>query len=260
MTSEQSRHIVKLVYNHIACQRLNFTVYCSRRRPRRSRSICNMTARVLLPTLRPLRGNPQRFNRPFLSLAITRHSSTSSTSSPTHPCPSCGTPVPLASSPCPSCSTLLPIPSGLSHHSILSLSTPIPRGTATSKSGLPCEFDTPAELSTLPAHGYDLDARDLRQRMLGRQRELHPDKFASRGDRVVQMARELSGRVNKAYDVLGNPLKRAEYIVSRVRHRQSNCDIRGQSEVLGCWRTSCVGLLNRGSSRSTVCDPRKQTA
>jgi hypothetical protein len=29
MTSEQSRHIVKLVYNHIACQRLNFTVYCS---------------------------------------------------------------------------------------------------------------------------------------------------------------------------------------------------------------------------------------
>ncbi|RSH91888.1 hypothetical protein EHS25_009258 [Saitozyma podzolica] len=28
------------------------------------------------------------------------------------------------------------------------------------------------------------------------------------------MARELSGRVNKAYDVLGNPLKRAEYILS----------------------------------------------
>lgn len=189
--------------------------HSSSRCPRRSRSICNMTARVLLPTLRPLRGNPQRFNHPFLTLATTRHSSTSSASSPTHPCPSCGTPVPLASSPCPSCSTILPIPSGLSHHSILSLSTPIPRGTETSKSGLPSEFDIPAELSTLPAHGYDLDARDLRQRMLGRQRELHPDKFASRGDRVVQMARELSGRVNKAYDVLGNPLKRAEYIVSR---------------------------------------------
>jgi curved DNA-binding protein CbpA len=71
--------------------------------------------------------------------------------------------------------------------------------------------------------------------MLGRQRELHPDKFASRGDRVVQMARELSGRVNKAYDVLGNPLKRAEYIVSRVRHRQSNYDKRGQSEAPSLW-------------------------
>ena len=49
--------------------------------------------------------------------------------------------------------------------------------------------------------------------MLQRQRELHPDKFSSRGSVVVQLARDLSGRVNDAYSVLADPLKRAEYIV-----------------------------------------------
>jgi molecular chaperone HscB len=50
--------------------------------------------------------------------------------------------------------------------------------------------------------------------MLSRQRELHPDKFANSGEEMVELARELSGRVNKAYETLGDPLKRAEYIVN----------------------------------------------
>ena len=60
-----------------------------------------------------------------------------------------------------------------------------------------------------------MDARDLRMRMLRRQQDLHPDKFSGQGRRVLDLARELSGRVNTAYTVLGDPLKRAEYIVSR---------------------------------------------
>lgn len=52
--------------------------------------------------------------------------------------------------------------------------------------------------------------------MLGRQRELHPDKYGSKGEGVVALARELSGRVNMAYETLADPLRRAEYIVSHL--------------------------------------------
>ncbi len=51
--------------------------------------------------------------------------------------------------------------------------------------------------------------------MLSRQRELHPDKFGQKGGNEVALARELSGRVNDAFSVLVDPLRRAEYIVSR---------------------------------------------
>lgn len=50
--------------------------------------------------------------------------------------------------------------------------------------------------------------------MLKAQTKLHPDRYGSQGENVVLLARELSGRVNEAYGVLANPLKRAEYIVS----------------------------------------------
>lgn len=49
--------------------------------------------------------------------------------------------------------------------------------------------------------------------MLSRQRDLHPDKFGSSGERMVSLAKELSGRINRAYEILADPLKRAEYIV-----------------------------------------------
>lgn len=41
--------------------------------------------------------------------------------------------------------------------------------------------------------------------------ELHPDKFSGG---LVELARELSGRVNGAYEILRDPLRRAEYLVS----------------------------------------------
>jgi curved DNA-binding protein CbpA len=42
--------------------------------------------------------------------------------------------------------------------------------------------------------------------------ELHPDKYSG-DEKAVTLARELSGRVNGAYEVLRDPLKRAEYLV-----------------------------------------------
>lgn len=130
------------------------------------------------------------------------------TTTPTRPCPSCSAPISLPSSPCPSCSTLIPIPTGLSPHSLLNISQPVPSSSAFST-----PFDLPAELTRLPAYGFDLDVKSLRGKMLKRQMELHPDKFSGE-ERAVALARELSGRVNGAYETLRDPLRRAEYLVS----------------------------------------------
>lgn len=155
----------------------------------------------------------------FRSVSTIRHSSTSSRGgssavSPSRPCPKCSTPVPVSQTPCPNCTALLPLPSSLSLHSVLGLSNPVASNSAQSSGAEP--FDVVGELRSLPGNGYAVDNRDLRGRMLRKQNQLHPDKFAQDGERVVSLARELSGRVNEAYATLSNPLKRAEYLVSRV--------------------------------------------
>ena len=128
----------------------------------------------------------------------------------TRPCRKCSAPVPLPVSPCPSCSALLPLRPDLSLHSLLDLSSPTAKAGADAATG---ELDVPAELAKLEATGYDLQPRALRQTMLFRQRDLHPDKYSGQAEEV-ELAKELSGRVNGAYAVLSDPLRRAEYIVS----------------------------------------------
>ena len=146
---------------------------------------------------------------PILHRAVAGQTSThrySSSSAPTRPCPSCNTPISIPASPCPNCSKIVPIPTGITHHSILHLSEPVTSSAANTT------FDIPSELLDLPAYGFDLDVKGLRGKMLRRQMELHPDKYSG-DDKAVALARELSGRVNGAYEVLRDPLKRAEYLV-----------------------------------------------
>jgi molecular chaperone HscB len=157
--------------------------------------------RALAPSSR-IRINPPYGVATRLS-PICRHSSTST---PTRPCPSCNTPISIPASPCPNCSKIVPIPTGITHHSILHLSEPIASTEANTT------FDIPSELLDLPAYGFDLDVKGLRGKMLRRQMELHPDKYSG-DDKAVSLARDLSGRVNGAYEVLRDPLKRAEYLV-----------------------------------------------
>lgn len=57
--------------------------------------------------------------------------------------------------------------------------------------------------------------KDLRGKMLRRQMELHPDKYSGE-EKAVILARELSGRINGAYETLKDPLRRAEYLVSSI--------------------------------------------
>ncbi len=58
-----------------------------------------------------------------------------------------------------------------------------------------------------------LDESELRRRFLAASRETHPDRFVGRPDDTVRTSLELSARVNRAYEVLSNPLLRAEYVL-----------------------------------------------
>lgn len=214
----------------------------------RSRTLArtSLSARVATPlrstsTLRPAlltsiatpRSSTSQRAQPIshrsLSTTSPRHSATENTR-PTRPCPSCSAPIPLPASPCPSCSALIDVPRGLSLHSLLSLSDPVFADG---------HFDIKAELSRLPAHGYDLDPRSLRAEMLKRQALLHPDRHGANGG-DVELAKGLSARINKAYEVLANPQKRAEYIVSLELCAGGGARSRGVSEERRPSKTSCT--------------------
>ncbi|WVF73085.1 Fe-S protein assembly co-chaperone HscB [Kwoniella sp. CBS 6097] len=144
------------------------------------------------------------------SSSVRFNSTSSSTAKPSQKCPACSNPVPLPLSPCPSCSALLPLPSNLTYHSILFLSSPVAASSASTS------LDISKELANTPANGYGINKAALKKNWLLRQRDLHPDKYQAKddGDKSVSLARELSGRVNEAYNVLKDDLKRADYILS----------------------------------------------
>jgi molecular chaperone HscB len=62
--------------------------------------------------------------------------------------------------------------------------------------------------------GYDVDASDLQRRYVALQRQLHPDRFATRpaAERALALAR--ASDLNQAYETLKSPLERAEYLLS----------------------------------------------
>lgn len=61
---------------------------------------------------------------------------------------------------------------------------------------------------------YDLDKRILEARYKTLQRDLHPDKFATRDSRQQEYSAEQSSLVNRAYTTMRSPLQRALYLVS----------------------------------------------
>ncbi|WWC91717.1 Fe-S protein assembly co-chaperone HscB [Kwoniella dendrophila CBS 6074] len=125
---------------------------------------------------------------------------------PSRVCPSCSKDIAIHITPCSNCSDLLPLPTNLSLYSLLYLSSPVSKGNN--------DIDIPLELSYLNFNGFKLNKNELRLNWLKRQKELHPDKFSSKGDLTINKARELSGRINNAYNVLGDELKRTEYLLS----------------------------------------------
>ncbi|QRW05072.1 iron-sulfur cluster co-chaperone protein HscB, mitochondrial [Ceratobasidium sp. AG-Ba] len=69
-------------------------------------------------------------------------------------------------------------------------------------------------LFNLPENTFQIDLKDLRNRFLQTQRIMHPDAWSSKPEKEKAAAAEYSSLLNKAYETLRSPLKRAEYLLS----------------------------------------------
>lgn len=65
-----------------------------------------------------------------------------------------------------------------------------------------------------PAPTFAIDLADLESRYKRLQVRLHPDRFATMSEQERQNSADTSAAVNQAYQVLKQPLKRAQYMVS----------------------------------------------
>jgi molecular chaperone HscB len=61
--------------------------------------------------------------------------------------------------------------------------------------------------------GFDLDMAELERRYIEKQQHYHPDKFVMRAPQERIMALHMATDVNEAYEVLKDPLSRAEYLL-----------------------------------------------
>ncbi len=68
-------------------------------------------------------------------------------------------------------------------------------------------------LLNLPPH-FDIDVKRLEAAYFHAQRQYHPDRSAGKSATARQAALMLSADVNQAYNVLKNPLTRAQYLLS----------------------------------------------
>jgi molecular chaperone HscB len=75
----------------------------------------------------------------------------------------------------------------------------------------PGEADHFARLG-LP-RGFAVDAEALERAYVDRQRRLHPDRFAARGERERRLSAAQAAAVNEAYATLRQPLARARYLL-----------------------------------------------
>ncbi|MEZ8276064.1 co-chaperone HscB [Vibrio cyclitrophicus] len=82
------------------------------------------------------------------------------------------------------------------------------------------------ELFGLPLQ-FQLDGSLLSSLFRDLQRQFHPDKFATASERDRLLAVQKAAQINDAYQVLKNPVSRAEYLL--VQHGE---DIRGEQQTM----------------------------
>jgi molecular chaperone HscB len=68
------------------------------------------------------------------------------------------------------------------------------------------------ELFNLPV-SFEVDLSVLSERYRSLQSAVHPDKFANAGDVDRRLAVQQSSRINEAFQILKNPLRRARYLL-----------------------------------------------
>ncbi|MDF2155572.1 co-chaperone HscB [Vibrio sp. CAU 1672] len=82
------------------------------------------------------------------------------------------------------------------------------------------------ELFGLPTQ-FKLDGSLLSSQFLELQKRFHPDNFAAASERDRLMAVHKAAQINDAYQVLKNPISRAEYILA-----EQGTDIRGEQHTM----------------------------
>ncbi|MDC5703294.1 co-chaperone HscB [Vibrio europaeus] len=82
------------------------------------------------------------------------------------------------------------------------------------------------ELFGLPSQ-FNLDGSLLSSQFRELQKQFHPDKFATASERDRLMAVQKAAEINDAYQVLKNPISRAEYILS-----ENGVEIRGEQQTM----------------------------
>ena len=66
-----------------------------------------------------------------------------------------------------------------------------------------------------PGERLNLDLADLDTRFFALSKKFHPDRFASKSPREVQISHDWSSEINNAYRTLKDPISRARYVVER---------------------------------------------
>jgi len=82
------------------------------------------------------------------------------------------------------------------------------------------------ELFGLPSQ-FKLDGSLLASQFRELQKQFHPDNFATASERDRLMAVQKAAEINDAYQVLKNPISRAEYILS-----ENGIEIRGEQQTM----------------------------
>lgn len=82
------------------------------------------------------------------------------------------------------------------------------------------------ELFGLPTQ-FELDGSLLSSQFRELQRRFHPDNFATASERDRLMSVQKAANINDAYQILKNPIQRAEYLLL-----QNGVDIRAEQQTL----------------------------
>lgn len=88
------------------------------------------------------------------------------------------------------------------------------------------------ELFGLPRR-YDVEPDELERRYLSISRNIHPDRFAAGEAAMQSFALRASAAVNRAYEVLRNPLRRADYLLESAGGPSAAQDKRVPPDLLG---------------------------
>ena len=63
---------------------------------------------------------------------------------------------------------------------------------------------------------FDVNVEGLEQHYFDMQRQLHPDRFATRSAQEKSLSQQQATAINDAYETLKDPLKRADYLVDML--------------------------------------------